>query len=128
MMSRAFVLLLMIFLHIVDDYYLQAIGPLASMKQQKWWEENSPRKLYKYDYLVALLMHSMSWAFMVMLPISIYQSWYIDGEFILLFIVNTAIHAFVDNMKANLLLINLIVDQSYHMVQIFSTFLMLIYD
>lgn len=126
-MTGASVLLLMVFLHIVDDYYLQAIGPLASMKQRSWWEKHYPQKLYKYDYLVALLMHSMSWAFMVMLPISIYRSWDIDGTFILLFIVNTAIHAFVDNMKANWLLINLIVDQSFHMVQIASTFLMLIY-
>lgn len=124
-MSNMFVLLAMIFCHIVDDYYLQGI--LASMKQRKWWEEHHPQKLYKFDYLVALLMHSLSWAFMVMLPISIYRSWDIDGAFILLFIANTAIHAFVDNMKANWLLINLIVDQSFHMIQIISTFLMLIY-
>lgn len=126
-MSKWFVLLLMIFFHIVDDYYLQAIGPLASMKQKKWWEENYPQKIYKYDYLVALLMHSLSWAFMVMLPISIYMSWDIDGAFILLFIVNTSVHAFVDHMKANWLLINLIIDQSFHMVQILSTFLMLMH-
>lgn len=126
-MSKWFVLLLMIFFHIVDDYYLQAIGPLASMKQRSWWEKHYPQKLYKYDYLVALLMHSMSWAFMVMLPISIYRSWDIDGAFILLFIVNTSVHAFVDHMKANWLLINLIIDQSFHMVQILSTFLMLMY-
>ena len=31
-------LLTMIFLHIVDDYYLQ--GVLAKMKQRKWWEDN----------------------------------------------------------------------------------------
>lgn len=126
-MSGASVLLLMVFFHIVDDYYLQAISPLASMKQRSWWEKHYPQKLYKYDYLVALLMHSMSWAFMVMLPISIYRSWDIDGTFILLFIVNTSVHAFVDHMKANWLLINLIIDQSFHMVQILSTFLMLMY-
>lgn len=126
-MSGASVLLLMVFFHIVDDYYLQAIGPLASMKQRSWWEKHYPQKLYKYDYLVALLMHSMSWAFMVMLPISIYRSWDIDGAFILLFIVNTSVHAFVDHMKANRLLINLIIDQSFHMVQMLGTFLMLMY-
>ena len=126
MMSWAYVILLMVFLHIVDDYYLQAIGSLASMKQRKWWEEHFPQKLYKYDYLVALLMHSMSWAFMVMLPISVYWSWDIDGAFVLMFIANTVIHAFVDHMKANWLSINLIIDQSLHMVQILSTFLILI--
>lgn len=127
-MSKWFVLLLMIFFHIVDDYYLQAIGPLASMKQKKWWEENYPQKIYKYDYLVALLMHSLSWAFMVMLPISIYRSLDIDGVFVILFIVNTAIHAFTDNAKANWLLINLSVDQSVHIFQILNTFLILMYE
>lgn len=34
-----FVLLAMVFCHIVDDYYLQ--GWLASAKQRKWWEENA---------------------------------------------------------------------------------------
>lgn len=127
-MSKWFVLLLMIFFHIVDDYYLQTIGPLASMKQKKWWEENYPQKIYKYDYLVALLMHSLSWTFMVMLPISIYRSLGIDGTFVILFIVNTAIHAFTDNVKANWLLINLSVDQSVHIFQILNTFLILMYE
>lgn len=125
-MSKLFVLLLMVFCHIVDDYYLQAIGPLASMKQRKWWEENYPQKLYKYDYLAALLMHSLSWAFMVMLPISFYLSWNIDAEFIVLFVTNTVVHAFVDNAKANWLAINLITDQSVHMAQIAWTFLVLV--
>ena len=41
LMIEIFMLLLMIFLHIVDDYYLQGI--LASMKQRGWWEKNAPR-------------------------------------------------------------------------------------
>lgn len=68
-MSKAFIVLWMIFFHIVDDYYLQ--GWLASAKQKKWWEENAPQPLYKYDYIWALLMHSFSWAFMIMLPIAV---------------------------------------------------------
>ena len=34
-MNKMFCLLLMIFLHIIDDYKLQGI--LASMKQKNWW-------------------------------------------------------------------------------------------
>ena len=34
-MSKIFILLFMIMMHIVDDYYLQGI--LASMKQKSWW-------------------------------------------------------------------------------------------
>lgn len=42
-MSKAFIVLWMIFFHIVDDYYLQ--GWLTSAKQKKWWEETL-RSLY----------------------------------------------------------------------------------
>lgn len=125
-MSKAFVLLAMIFCHIVDDYCLQTLGPLATMKQKKWWEENHQQKLYKYDYLVALLMHSMSWAFMIMLPVAAYMSWDVNSSFVILFVLNTICHAFIDNAKANWLLINLITDQSVHIAQILVTFLTLV--
>lgn len=76
---KLFILLCMLFLHIVDDYYLQ--GWLASAKQKSWWEKNSPDKLYKHDYLIALFMHSFSWTFMIMLPLTMYtiivgDTWY----------------------------------------------------
>lgn len=45
-MNNCFLLLLMIFLHIVDDYYLQGI--LASMKQKEWWHKTAPEKMYRY--------------------------------------------------------------------------------
>ncbi len=49
-MNNFFVILLMIFCHIVDDYYLQGI--LAKMKQKMWWKENAPDNIhYKYDYI-----------------------------------------------------------------------------
>ena len=35
-MSKAFIILWMIFFHIVDDYYLQCW--LASAKQKQWWK------------------------------------------------------------------------------------------
>lgn len=43
------IFLTMIFLHIVDDYYLQGI--LAQMKQKKFWKEQAPDVKYKYDYI-----------------------------------------------------------------------------
>lgn len=64
------IVLAMIFLHIVDDYYLQ--GWLASAKQKDWWKQNAPDELYKHDYIMALFMHSFSWAFMIMFVPSIY--------------------------------------------------------
>ena len=125
-MNEWFVLLAMVFCHIVDDYYLQAVGVLAMMKQRKWWEKEAPEKMYRYDYLVALAMHSMSWAFMVMLPIAAYMGWAPTRSFLILFLVNAVLHGVVDHTKANLLKINLIEDQTIHMVQIVLTYLVLV--
>lgn len=119
------ILIFMIFLHIVDDYYLQ--GWLASAKQKKYWvEQDGYNKKYRYDYVWALLMHSFSWSFMIMLPIFIYYDFKITFLCILFFILNILIHAFTDNMKANMLKINLIEDQIIHMFQILITYLFLI--
>lgn len=118
-MNNLFIVLTMIFCHIVDDYYLQ--GWLASAKQKKWWQENAPQKLYKYDYIVALIMHSMSWSFMIMLPIAMSMLFNIPTMFLIVFICNAIIHGVVDNLKANKLKINLITDQSIHLLQIVIT-------
>ena len=118
---RLFILVCMIFMHIVDDYYLQ--GWLASAKQKKWWKENCPDKKYNKDYLVALFMHSFSWAFMIMLiPTLITQTW-----LPILFFINIAIHMYTDNEKANKFSINLVQDQTIHMVQIITTWIVMMY-
>lgn len=121
---KTFLLISMLFCHIVDDYYLQ--GWLASAKQRKWWKQNAPDVLYKYDYIMALLMHSISWSFMIMLPIAVLMSFNVTFGFVALFISNIIIHAIVDNAKANMLKINLIKDQLIHMLQIVLTFIFLV--
>lgn len=123
-MSKLFVIVLMLFCHVIDDYRLQGI--LASMKQRSWWEENYPKRLYKYDYIMALAMHSISWTFMIMLPIAVYMSFEPTNFFFIMFIVNSVIHAIVDDLKANRHKINLIVDQSIHLVQIIMTAIVLL--
>lgn len=123
-MNNIFILLLMIFCHIVDDYYLQ--GWLASAKQKNWWENNAPQKLYKYDYLWALLMHSFSWSFMIMLPIFFVSDFQVTGTMLLFFLCNIFIHAFTDNLKANEFKINLWHDQLTHLCQIFITWYILV--
>ncbi|MCM1167436.1 MAG: DUF3307 domain-containing protein [Lachnospiraceae bacterium] len=109
----------MIFLHIVDDYYLQGI--LANMKQRCWWKQNAPDPLYKYDWIIALIMHGVSWSFSIMFPIALYNNFQIGWDFALLFVMNATIHAFIDNLKANKLKINLIADQTAHIIQICLT-------
>lgn len=112
-------LLLMILAHIVDDYYLQGI--LASMKQKKWWlEQKGYKDMYKDDYTMALLMHSMSWSIMVLLPVMAFTA--TPGAVIwTFFVINALIHYYVDNLKANELKINLVEDQSVHLLQILIT-------
>lgn len=122
---KIFILISMIFCHIVDDYYLQ--GWLASAKQKSWWIKNTPNKLYKNDYLMALFCHSFSWSFMIQLPILIYSFYtHLFIWNILLFIINVIIHMFVDNLKANKLKINLIQDQIIHFIQIVVTWFIII--
>lgn len=118
-MSTIFIVLLMIFCHIVDDYYLQ--GWLASAKQKKYWQENAPENMYKYDYIWALIMHSFSWAFMIMLPIAFTKGFDLGVTFLIVFIFNLSIHAIVDDLKANKRKINLWIDQLIHIWQICFT-------
>lgn len=119
-MNIVFVFFAMMFAHIVDDYYLQ--GWLASAKQKIWWEENAPQLLYKHDYIVALIMHSISWTFSIMFPLAMYFNFNCGLMYSVLFILNSAVHAAVDHLKANMFKINLCIDQSIHMVQICITF------
>ena len=123
-MNNIFIFLLMIFCHIVDDYYLQ--GWLASAKQKKYWEENAPDKMYKHDYIWALIMHSFSWAFMIMLPVAFVMNFSINVAFLTTFICNILIHAITDDLKANRKRINLIQDQLTHIWQIILTFVFLV--
>ena len=124
-MYKILLLLAMIFLHIVDDYYLQ--GWLASAKQKSYWEQNAPDELYKHDYIMALFMHSFSWAFMIMVVPSVYTLINTTNTnnaslvIVLFFLINLCIHMVVDNLKANLKKINLVQDQLCHLVQILIT-------
>lgn len=123
-MNKIHILLIMIFLHIIDDYRLQGI--LASMKQKEWWvKQEGYKDMYKHDYVIALLCHSFSWAFMIMLPIFVSISFKLTPAVISIFISNLLAHALIDDMKANKHQINLVVDQSVHLLQIVLTWLIL---
>lgn len=124
-MNGILLLIGMLFLHIIDDYYLQ--GVLASMKQKAWWIKNYPNPLYKKDYIMALVEHAFSWTVMIHIPIIIYSMVYnveiSSVIFVILFFVNWVVHAMTDHVKANLLKINLIQDQLIHIVQIVGTWM-----
>lgn len=116
-------LVLMLLGHLVSDYTLQ--GWLADGKQKSWWrkmfggregrEDAVPNK-YKYDYVAALYCHSLYWSIFICAP------FYASSWFLVAVILNTNVHAIIDNEKANVMSINLIQDQLLHLVQILLTF------
>ena len=114
-----FTLFCMIAMHIIADYCLQGI--LADMKQESWWKENAPDKLYKHDWIMALFMHSFFWSFCIMLPIYVAYGYTWNGKMTMFLIVNTLTHMYIDNEKANNHSTNLIIDQIFHMIQIMLT-------
>lgn len=121
-MNNIYILIFMICCHIADDYYLQRVGALAFMKQKNWWTENAPDAKYKYDYIVALTMHAFSWSSMIHLPVMIstkFATWIIPS-----ILINTIIHAVVDDLKANKFKMNLIQDQVIHIIQIVVVFVL----
>ena len=117
-------IIVMIFFHIIADYNLQ--GWLASAKQKKWWEENAPDYMYRHDYITALFMHSFCWSFMIMLPIVFVNYLAVTPLMLIVFGVNVMLHMIIDNMKANLHMINLRQDQVFHILQIVYTALIFV--
>ena len=119
-MDAVTMLLAMLFMHIVDDYYLQGI--LAKMKQKSWWEEQVPdldSSMYRNDYLAALIAHAFSWTCCVLtLPALV---WGVQGwPLLMLAVINTGIHAAVDDGKANDRLYGLVTDQLLHVFQVIT--------
>ncbi len=119
------IFLCMIFLHIVDDFKLQGI--LAQFKSKSYWKENAPEPLYRWDWLISLICHCVSWAFMIMFPIMVWFGFNVPIWFLCVFIINVVIHAFIDHLKANAKKINLVADQLCHFVQILFTFFVFIF-
>lgn len=112
------ILLLMVLLHILDDFHLQGI--LRELKQKKWWlEQKGYKDLYKNDYIMSLMIHSMQWSIMVSLPLFLLD---IPTAAITMSIgVNAIIHYYVDDLKCNKMKINLVTDQTIHLMQICLT-------
>ena len=132
MIEWYWLLMMMVTLHVVADFHLQGI--LANMKQWRWWEkqeceftrEEIDRGADRVDwvscekdYIPALLLHAFEWSFIVCIPLM----WFVGMNWVgaVLVLLNTAYHAYVDNVKCNHLEINLAIDQGLHMVQILCT-------
>lgn len=122
-MDKIFILLCMIFMHIFADFNLQ--GCLSDLKQKEYWKQvNSTYNTdtYKNDWIPSLLAHSFVWSFCVVLPLIAYGL--LSEWLIVLFIWNIIIHFSVDNAKCNEFKINLVEDQSLHLIQIIVTWVL----
>ena len=116
-------ILLMILGHLVADYTLQ--GCLAHMKQKSWWqsmmEQVKPerRRKYRHDWIAGLLCHALYWSIITFLPL------YASPHWAYAVLVNAAVHAVIDDLKANRNAINLCQDQILHLTQIVVTYIAL---
>lgn len=121
--NENFLFLLMVMLHIIADYLVQTEF-IANFKQKKNWENTfkdmnlDKNNKYKYDYIAILLVHAFSWSFITFFPIVLICN---INIFLVSVVINTIIHAIVDDLKANKYKINLLIDQSLHLLQIVIT-------
>lgn len=122
---KIFMPFLMIFLHILDDFVLQSMC-LSNLKQRSWWKKFAPQTSYRYDYMIALIIHAFSWTFMMQLPILLLMylehRWNLILVYMCMFLTNWFLHSSVDNAKANKQKLNLWQDQLIHLVQIIITY------
>lgn len=138
-------LMMMVTLHVFADFHLQGI--LANMKQREWWyhsiqdavvdsERRHNRgadldskeasafvdmrmKMYGKDYIAALWLHAFEWSFIVCIPLM----WFVEMNWVgaALVLLNTVLHAYIDDLKCNQMEISLVTDQCCHLVQILCT-------
>lgn len=118
-----FILMIMLFLHVVEDFSLQGIK--AQMKQKSYWENYD--KKYHDDWIPVLLWHSFEWSFLVMLPLAFAYRFQVTWVFFALLFINTIAHYEIDNLKCNKMKINLCTDQLSHIVQILITWMIMVY-
>lgn len=125
-MDRQLVLPFMLFMHVLDDFVLQPVI-LNQLKQKSWWAQNAPDIKYSRDYIAALLAHAFSWSFAILIPTAIYWQFYPPARFYIILFANMAVHGMIDHLKANCRMLNLIQDQSLHIVQIIVACVILIW-
>lgn len=117
------IILLMIFCHIIDNFVL--INKLEVMKQKLWWEDTCAKdglniEKYKDDYKMALLLHSVEWSIIILIPIFMFLN--PPGWLLLLTVVcNATIRYIVDNASVNQFRLNLMQCQIIYFIQIIIT-------
>lgn len=107
----------MCFMHIVDDYYLQ--GFLAQGKTKTFWVNNGVED--NTSHWVCLISHGFSNSVMISIPpivLVLINDIPILDDICVAIVFMTVIHAILDNIKANMKITTLIVDQLSHLAVI----------
>ena len=121
------ILLLVLLLHFIADFNLQIGAKLHDMKQKMWWsrqykrlkmEANDTRQ-YRNDYKCALFIHALVWSLVTFAPLVYFTK--NSYGYLAMIVVNTIVHAKIDDAKANEYILNLIEDQVMHLIQIVLT-------
>ena len=129
-MTFLLALLASLVVHVIDDFGLQHFTHLNELKQKTWWIEQCyiakkynylDTSIYKYDYIVCLILHAFKWSCLTILPVLLIVGFPPAWAIALLICLNTTVHALVDDFKANRFAINLIHDQLVHIIQILVT-------
>ena len=117
-------LILMFICHVLDDFVLQ-LACLNKLKQKSWWKSQTDNKLYEHDYYAGLIVHSFSWAGWTLVPWIFFAPTISGGILLITFLINGILHMIMDNRKANMMDISLLLDQSFHFSQILITWTIL---
>ena len=124
--------LALLYMHILDDFVFQGI--LSKLKRKVFWlKDKEYKEIYKYDYIISLIIHALSWTISINIPVMfiLYQYNKLDNMmytiiFIIEFLLNWLIHSIVDDLKANKMKINLVTDQIIHFIQVFILFILFV--
>lgn len=115
--------------HLIVEFVFQPLC-LGKYKEKDWWktqyENGEVPDLYKYDYMMGLLQHSITWSCFQVLPWLLLSD---TGHKLTLafFIFNMVGHYLIDDLKANKKKINLVEEQSLNLIQILTTWYGLVF-
>ena len=111
-----YIFMIMIFLHCFCESILLRTSIFDYRIKDNWL---LLKDKYENDFRLIILCRSFIWSFIVHLPILILHR---DGSFYLVYsvsiIVHTLLHGIIDDIRTNQKLISLLIEQSFHILQL----------
>lgn len=111
-MTWYLLLTLMLLMHIIEDFHVQ--GRMADMKQRSFWEPYG--EMYGNDHKVVLLLHGFEWAVFVSIPLFLFAD--VHWSYFAVMVSMAVCHAMIDDAKCNGRTLNLVEDQTAHVMQV----------